>query len=152
MRPECECASHSGKAYKHGRGQRVVDPLQLKNVMLGVKDLERSVPFYRDLLGFKVTGMVEGEFVFLEVGPGPQLVLRETGGTTAPGMSEFSFEVKDVRAKYEELKAKGITFSRAPRAVTGNQTHDLFATDFRDPDGHILSITGWILKEPKSGR
>lgn len=129
----------------------MMDPLKLKNVMLGVRSLERSVPFYRDLLGLEVTGMVEHEFVFFNVGPGPQLVLRETGSAAVPGKNEFSFQVNDVKTKYEELKAKGIPFSRAPRAVTGNKTHDLFATDFRDPDGHILSITGWVPKGPEGG-
>lgn len=124
--------------------------MQLKSVMLAVKSLERSVPFYTDLLGLKVMNRVEGEFVFLDAGPGPQLVLREIQTTSGPGMTEFSFEVDDVMAAYEELKAKGIRFSRVPRAVTGNQTQDLLATDFRDPDGHILSITSWVAKKPKN--
>lgn len=32
----------------------------------------------------------------------------------------------------------GIVFRVEPRVVTGN----LWATDFRDPDGHLLSIFG----------
>jgi catechol 2,3-dioxygenase-like lactoylglutathione lyase family enzyme len=122
--------------------------MELKNVMLGVKDLNASIAFYRDILGLKVAGSVEGEFIFLDAGPGPQLVLRKLGGSANPGMTEFSFQVSDVKAKYAELKSKGITFSQEPRAVTGNKTHDLFATDFRDPDGHILSITSWVPKAP----
>jgi hypothetical protein len=29
-------------------------------------------------------------------------------------------------------------------------SHDLYATNFRDPDGHVISITGWVT--PASGR
>jgi catechol 2,3-dioxygenase-like lactoylglutathione lyase family enzyme len=44
-------------------------------VMLGVKDLERAVKFYRDILGMKVSAHVEG-FAFLDAG-GVTLVLSE---------------------------------------------------------------------------
>ncbi len=97
------------------------------------------------MLGLTVTGQVEGEFVFLDAGQGVQLVLRRMTAPN-PGATEFSFQVGDVRSKYEELKRRGVAFARPPRAVTGDQTRDLFATDFRDPDGHILSITGWVPK------
>jgi predicted lactoylglutathione lyase len=33
--------------------------------------------------------------------------------------------------------------------VTGDGNRELYATDFRDPDGHILSITGWVQKGKK---
>jgi catechol 2,3-dioxygenase-like lactoylglutathione lyase family enzyme len=118
----------------------------MTNVMLGVRSLEKSVPFYRDLLGFSIAGRVEGEFVFFHVGGPVQLALRLLDGPANPGVTEFVFEVPDVKKNYEDLKQKGIVFARVPRAVTGNEKADLFATDFRDPDGHVLSITGWVSK------
>jgi len=120
--------------------------LKMSNVMLGVSSLEKSVPFYRDLLGLNITGQVEGEFVFFNVGGPVQLALREIDGPPVPGNTELVFEVPDIEKSYRDLKQKGVVFTRVPRAVTGNETADLFATDFRDPDGHVLSITGWVPK------
>lgn len=94
----------------------------------------------------RVNSTIPGEFAFLD-GGGLILALREGRTKPNPGLTEVVFEVKDVMATYEELKVKGVSFPYAPRAVTGNETSDLYAIDFRDPDGHILSITSWIPKK-----
>jgi len=121
--------------------------LKMSYVMLGVSDLKKSVPFYTDVLGLKVTGQVEGEFVFFDAGQSAQLALRQLRSRKAnPGETEFVFSVEDIKETYKELKQKGVVFSQEPRAVTGDGARDLYATDFRDPDGHILSITSWVKK------
>ena len=48
------------------------------------------------------------------------------------------FSVAHVREAYEALQAKGVEFRLEPRAVAG----PMWAADFRDPDGHTLSIFG----------
>lgn len=118
--------------------------MKLANVILLVSDLERSAEFYRDILGLEERGRVPGEFVFFEAG-GTALALRKSDSPRAPGDSEFSFEVADVRATYDSLKSK-VPFFIAPRAVTGDEARDLYAANFRDPDGHHLSITAWVAK------
>jgi catechol 2,3-dioxygenase-like lactoylglutathione lyase family enzyme len=121
--------------------------LKMSSVMLSVESLERSLPFYRDMLGLKVTGRIEDEFVRLDVASNIELLLRERKGKMNPGNTEFVFEVHDIFESYESLKARGVNFTRLPRAVTANQDSELFATDFRDPDGHILSIISWVPKK-----
>jgi catechol 2,3-dioxygenase-like lactoylglutathione lyase family enzyme len=116
--------------------------------MLGASSLDKLVPFYSDVLGLKVIGQAEGEFVFFDTGGTVQLALRELHGTADPGNTEFVFEVQDIHKSYEDLKQKGVSFRVAPRVITGSETRDFYAADFRDPDGHILSITGWVPKVP----
>lgn len=118
--------------------------MKLANVIILVSDLERAGRFYRDTLGLKETGRVEGEFVFFDAG-GATLAVRATTRKPVPGDVELSFEVPDVMAAYGALKGR-IAFSTPPRAVTGNEEGDLFAVNFEDPDGHSLSITGWVAK------
>jgi len=120
--------------------------MRLANLILRVSDLEKSAKFYRDTLGMKEQGSVPGEFVFFDAG-GVTLAIRKLD-PVVPGNSEISFEVADVRSTYESLRDK-IEFSQPPRAITGNKTSDLYATDFEDPDGHVLSITGWVPKSPR---
>jgi hypothetical protein len=98
----------------------------------------------------KEQGRIPGEFVFFDAG-GVTLAIRQTDGAIVPGSTEISFEVPDIMSTYGSLKPK-VKFSQAPRAVTGDGTTGLYATDFKDPDGHILSITGWVPKASPSSR
>jgi len=116
------------------------EPRQLKlgTVLLGVRDLARSLAFYRDVLRLPVQFSSE-EFAFLDLG-GVALALRALHGVPAPaeGVTELVFHVEDVDEAYRELQSRGVVFRIAPRVVTP----DRFAADFRDPDGHVLSILG----------
>jgi catechol 2,3-dioxygenase-like lactoylglutathione lyase family enzyme len=119
------------------------------NLLVMVSDLQKSVGFYRDTLGLKMTGGIPGEFAFFEWG-GITLALRETDESIAKCLCEISFSVSDVRATFEKLSNKGVLFTKPPRAITSNESQEMLATDFRDPDGHILSITGWVQKQSDS--
>jgi catechol 2,3-dioxygenase-like lactoylglutathione lyase family enzyme len=47
--------------------------MRLANLIIPVSDLQRSEKFYRDTLGLKETGRIEGEFVFFDVAESPWL-------------------------------------------------------------------------------
>ncbi len=108
-------------------------------VMLGASDVARSVAFYRDRLGLKVTGQTEGTFVFLD-GGGVTLALSQglAQGQSGPGSVEIVFAVDHVKLAYERLKANGVEFINEPRLIAGSN----WAVNFRDPDGHLLSVFG----------
>lgn len=115
--------------------------LQLKIglVMLGVNDIERSLAFYRDKLGLKVSNQFRG-FAFLE-GGSIMLGLSEQLGSASEhmaGATEIVLGVEDVRSAYAELCRQGVEFLHEPRNVDGTN----WAANFRDPDGHLLSIYG----------
>ena len=113
--------------------------LRLGTVMLGVRDLERSIAFYRDALGLTLQFRAE-IFAFFD-GRGAALVLREAGDLRDPGDDrrvELVFHVEDVDRARSELGERGVTFRIEPRIVTGDQ----YAGVFTDPDGHMLSIFG----------
>ncbi len=108
-------------------------------VMLGVKDVTRSLAFYRDRLGMSVQTQFPG-FAFLESG-GIALALSEPLAKAlpqGPGAEEVVFGVEGVMESYDALRKAGIQFLGEPRNVTDSR----WAADFRDPDGHLLSIFG----------
>ncbi len=112
---------------------------RINNIFLGVTDLARSAAFYRETLGLDLQFEMDG-FVFLNAG-GVALALStaHAGLATPPaGATEVVFGVDDVTATHEALLSRGVTFLSAPRNVTGDQ----WAANFRDPDGHLLSIFG----------
>lgn len=112
---------------------------QITTVLLGVQDVKRSLEFYRDKLGLAVRAQFEG-FAFLDTGA-VMLVLSE-GLTRAtqlgPGATEIVFAVDGVRENYQALMDKGVEFMNEPRVISGPQ----WGANFRDPDGHFLSILG----------
>lgn len=108
-------------------------------VMLGVRELPRSLAFYRDTLGLSVS-FASDEFAFLRAGA-VTLGLRHAehlGEASEDGRTELVFAVEDVDRAYDGLRERGVAFRIAPRVVTSDQ----LAADFRDPDGHVLSIFG----------
>jgi catechol 2,3-dioxygenase-like lactoylglutathione lyase family enzyme len=108
-------------------------------IMLGVRDLDKSLEFYHGKLGLKIK-MREPQLALLDAGP-VMLGLSPGHVRLAPevkGATEVVFEVKNVRAAREALIGAGVTFMNEPRQVTPTD----WAAHFRDPDGHLLSIFG----------
>jgi catechol 2,3-dioxygenase-like lactoylglutathione lyase family enzyme len=108
-------------------------------VILAVTDLNRSIEFYRDRLGLKLTSTNE-DFAFFDAG-GITIALRGGRPKADPAVlasTEIAFGVEHVKPAYQALSKAGVTFRVQPRIVTGTT----WATDFRDPDGHVLSIVG----------
>ena len=108
-------------------------------LMLGVTDMPRSVVFYRDVVGFPVQ-FGNDEITFLD-GGGVTLVLqaRQALPPSDDGdRTEIVLPVEDIDSAHRALRGRGAVFRVEPRVVTG----DRLAADFRDPDGHVLSIFG----------
>jgi catechol 2,3-dioxygenase-like lactoylglutathione lyase family enzyme len=108
-----------------------------------VTDLERSVAFYRDILGFYEIDSGRGSAVLAS--GHTRIVLRTVHDMSAVAgrLIYLNLEVGDVEAVYEELKAKGVTFVHAPRPVNRGDTLELWAASFNDPDKHNIAITQW---------
>ena len=119
-------------------GQRFNLP-PVSMIMLGVRDLEKSVSFYRDRLGIDVRQRIPG-FAFLDSGALTIVLSEPLAKNVSPlaGATEVIFSVNDVRASYEALKNQGVEFSQEPRNVSG----PMWAANFRDPDGHLLTLFG----------
>ncbi len=108
-------------------------------IMLGVQDLGRSIAFYQEKLGLALQTQFE-DFAFFDAG-GVTLVLSGLLARLSAqkvGATEVVFSVEDVTGAYEALKERGVSFTHAPRVVSGPN----WAANFRDPDGHGLSIFG----------
>lgn len=110
----------------------------LSMVMLGVRDLQKSLPFYQKL-GVKVRQQVPG-FAFLDTGA-VSLILSEPAAKASQnvsGATEIIFSVDDVAAHSAALQERGVEFSHPPHNVNG----PMWAANFRDPDGHLLTLFG----------
>jgi lactoylglutathione lyase len=125
-------------------------------VILFVADLERSVAFYRDVVGvpFKLQG--DGYVEFATEGTRFGLYDRNRLGeltgqdATAPGRpgGEVVFLVGDVDAEAERLRGAGATILKGPLdRAWGHRTLHV-----QDPDGFVVELAQEIPRQPSSGR
>lgn len=118
------------------------------HVGITVSDLERSLHFYRDVLGLTIsraTDLPDGtRIVFLSIAGHGELELFQY--PTAQGMPEASrqpqaiglghiaLRVADLEAAVSQLKERGVAFETEPTAERRRAT-------FYDPDGIPIELT-----------
>ncbi len=133
--------------------------MQIANAQLWVHDQEEALAFYTEKLGWEVKADVTlaemGDFRWLAVGPagqeGVSIVLMAIPGQ--PVMDDATradverlmgkgfagavfLTTDDVRADYEQLKARGVEFTEAPEERP-------YGIDcgFRDPSGNNFRLS-----------
>jgi lactoylglutathione lyase len=115
--------------------------------MIRVKDLDRSVRFYTDLLGLreqrrKVLEKADATLVFLVDDAGHhaiELTYNHDGRDYDLGsqFGHIALGVPDLDAAREELAARGVEFSRGPYRVSEGGSMIAF---IRDPDGIEIEL------------
>jgi catechol 2,3-dioxygenase-like lactoylglutathione lyase family enzyme len=137
----------SGPAAPAGAGVGVEDESAAMGAMLVVSDLQRSVSFYRDLVGLRMVDRASNTAV-LSYGGG-RVLLRQLADMSHVDrrVSHLHIQVSDVDASYQEMVARGVTFVHSPRVISLGDRLNLWAATFRDPDGHDIAITQWRDRE-----
>jgi catechol 2,3-dioxygenase-like lactoylglutathione lyase family enzyme len=121
---------------------------------LGVDDLERSLTFYRDGLGFPTDGIIGREFehgavAFFDLQPGLKLAIWSrkdlSHETKVPFSSPSSTEMTighNVGSK-DEVDAI-MSLAERSGAIITDPAHDAFwggySGHFLDPDGHLWEV------------
>ncbi|MFP6870729.1 MAG: VOC family protein [Nitrospinota bacterium] len=139
-----------------------------------VSNMERSLAFYRDLLGFQVVeDITSGEPGIQEASATPEgqlrIVMLEAGGSHVElieflkekgkpydnpvelndvGSSHIAFEPEDMDQAYEYLLSKGVRFTSPPRVTWREPGRYWRATVFYDPDGFDLALFKSYQGEP----
>ena len=82
--------------------------LGINFTFFAVSDMQKSLAFYRDLLGIPLACLVhEGTWAEFEINPGT-LVLGQGDRFTQPGGGMVALAVDNVKAAVEELEQAGI--------------------------------------------
>ena len=138
------------------------------HIAVTVSDLERSLHFYRDLLGLKQDGehLLEGETISRMAGkervrmkvvrlicpetPDIRIDLQqylEPQGKLSDSKlgdianSHFCVVVDDIEKAYAELKAKGVKFVSSPVNFDLEDAGKIGCVFFLDPDEYVLELT-----------
>jgi serine phosphatase RsbU (regulator of sigma subunit)/catechol 2,3-dioxygenase-like lactoylglutathione lyase family enzyme len=124
--------------------------LSIQDIVVFVRDLEVSLRFYVDVLGFELladkrttsdgVGWVEvappdGSANLALVCPNPDAPEYKLIG----GYRWVLFMTEDVHAKYQEWSERGVQFQSPPETATWGGTY----TRFSDPDGNEFGLEGF---------
>ncbi len=123
---------------------RTFAPESLGHVVLRVRNIERSEPFYRDVLGLQVRERVPGRAVFFTCGQQHHDIAIFQVGDDAPppeerrvGMYHVAFKLPDfaqLKAAYQNAKATGAN-------VVGMNFHQGSKSVYvKDPDGLEIEL------------
>jgi catechol 2,3-dioxygenase-like lactoylglutathione lyase family enzyme len=121
----------------------------IDHIILKVNDLEASVAFYRDVLGFAVEG-IDGPFTIVRAGADAQLQLAPWG---TPGFEHYAFATTraEFDAIFDRIRTAGIAYGPTfdsvgtnvgpgeERGARGNAPTIYFS----DPNGHLLEIRSY---------
>ena len=109
------------------------------------RDRAKSVPFYRDVLGFP---LVSDDFFAAVLDLNGTMLRISTVETHQPTPSTvLGWEVPDIAAAAKDLKAKGVEFNiydgfgQDELGIWTSPASDAKVAWFRDPDGNVLSLT-----------
>lgn len=121
--------------------------MKLLHTMVRVKDLERSVRFYRDVLGLReerrtVLQKADATLVFLWDGVGEhriELTYNHDSRSYELGnqFGHFAFGVEDLERERSRLEGHGVSFSRGPYRVSEGGPRIAF---IKDPDGMEIEL------------
>ena len=143
---------------------------KLDHIAVTVSSLERSLPFYTEVLGLKEIERHRLEGATISTMAGKPRVIMQVVRLASPdtpevlvdlqqylepkgdvsnaalGManhSHFCFGVKNMDAAYQQLSAKGVEFVSAPVTFDLGEDWDYGALKvvfFKDPDGFVLEL------------
>lgn len=120
---------------------------KIGHVVLNCTDLERSVKFYTEVLGFRISDVygsdiAPGGMVFMRFNPdhhGVALVGKMPGESHGIELNHLAFEVgtlDEVLRARDHLRRHNVAIDFEGRRRAGAQ----IAVEFKDPDGHLLEI------------
>jgi len=129
---------------------------KIDHVEIVTEQLDRTVEFYTDVLGFKLKARdridrsslgVSLQLVYLELGGTSVELMAYEGGSVAPapadehlGYRMMALEVTDMQSTIDYLKTKGVAITWGPRVREGQYAR----AEIRDPNGNNIELRHWF--------
>ena len=113
---------------------------RIGQIAVPTRDLDRAVAFYRDVLRLPFLFRAPN-LAFFDCA-GTRLMLGEPEGEAAAAThaSILYFDVPDLPASYDDLRARGVVFKDAPHLIARMPDHELWMAFFADSEGNTLAL------------
>ena len=129
MSPSDPASAASAATVPHAVGQ----------ISVNTHDLERSVAFYRDVIGLPFLFQFPGLAFLICGGVRFMLSAPETPEFDHPG-SVVYLRVEDISGAFERMTGAGAAFKDTPHVVHRTESYELWMTFLHDPDRNVLAL------------
>jgi catechol 2,3-dioxygenase-like lactoylglutathione lyase family enzyme len=109
-------------------------------IHVSVTDVDRSVAFYRDVLGVPFLFRVPGQSMAFFDCDGVRLYLGVPESEDFRSRGVLYFTVDDIDEAHLALTERGVAFRDAPHVVHRTEDAELHMAFFADPDGNNLAL------------
>jgi catechol 2,3-dioxygenase-like lactoylglutathione lyase family enzyme len=116
--------------------------------MMFVADLDRSLSFYTEKVGFTVVNATATAATLGYDGARILLQYKENFARVENRPVLLQIRVPDIDVAYRDLLAKGIEFRHRPMEISRSEHEVTLSAAFDDPDGHGLAITEYRPRHP----
>lgn len=115
-------------------------PTGVGQLAIPVRDLERSVAFYRDVLGLRFLFRAPPGLAFFQCGEVRLMLSQRSPGEEDATVGVIYYRVPDLDAAYATLRERGGRFVDQPHRIARLEDHELWMVFLRDPDEHLLAL------------
>lgn len=111
---------------------------RLHQIAMPVRDIDRAVAFYRDVLGVPLLFTAPPNLAFFDC-DGVRLMLSPAPGHDQPGAVLY-FAVDDIHDMHGVLAARGVAFTAPPARIATLATREVWLAAFADSEGNALAL------------
>jgi methylmalonyl-CoA/ethylmalonyl-CoA epimerase len=113
---------------------------EIGQIAVPVKDIDRAINFYRDVLGMEFLFKAPPGLGFFKCGS-VRLLLDSAGENQVKHYSSIIYyKIPDIHSAVEALSSRGVVFEQKPALIAKMPDHDLWMAFFRDPDENLLAL------------
>jgi methylmalonyl-CoA/ethylmalonyl-CoA epimerase len=113
--------------------------MQIGQISMNARDVDRATTFYADTLGLKLLFRA-GHMSFFDCGGIRLMVAKaEKPEFDHPG-SVIYFKVDDIDQRFRALQARGLAFIDTPHLIARLADHELWMVFFNDTEGNTLAL------------
>ena len=112
---------------------------RILQIAIVVKDLDRAVGFYRDVLGLKFLFRAPN-LAFFDCGGVRIMLAPPENDEQTQANSILYFGVADIQAAHEELKSKGVETLGDPHLIARLEDREVWMSHFHDPDSNVHAL------------
>lgn len=113
---------------------------EIGQIAVAVKDLEKAVAFYRDVLGMKLLFQAPPGLAFFDGGSVRLMLDRPEKPELDHPASILYFKVGDIQQATAALRERGVRFEEEPHLIAKMPDHDLWLASFRDCENNLMAL------------
>jgi methylmalonyl-CoA/ethylmalonyl-CoA epimerase len=113
---------------------------RIGQIAVVVRDPERALRFYRDVLGMRLLFQAPPALAFFDCGGVRLMLSPPEGPDTAHASSIVYYAVPDIRAAHAALTGRGARFEQLPHVVAALPDRDVWMAFLRDSEQNLLAL------------